>query len=125
MNTQCKLSLCVIAFAGVTNVSVTNVALGQSRSDPSDAKLKSPTVEYVSPFSSYRRYQDEKPAPWRELNDQVLGLGGHAGHIQDGKDGAPGVAKPAATPEATVPSGASAPSLPAGASDPGHSSHKH
>ena len=57
MNTQYKLSLCVIAFAGVTNG-----AIGQSRPDPTDAKLQSPTTEYVSPYTSYRRYQEKKPA---------------------------------------------------------------
>jgi len=120
MNTHCKLSLCIIAFAGVTNG-----AMGQNRPDPTDAKLQSPAVEYASPYSGYRRYQDEKPASWRELNDQVLGLGGHAGQIKDGNEGASGVPKPAVTPEAAVPREASVPSLPAGTRDPGHSSHKH
>ncbi|MFN0300966.1 MAG: hypothetical protein ACKVQU_11525 [Burkholderiales bacterium] len=119
MNIQCKLLLSVIALSGVIGG-----AIAQGRPDPTDSKLKSATVEYVSPFASYRRYQDEKPAPWRELNDHVLGLGGHAGHI---KDGAPGAAKPAAIPErsSTATSGEPAPPQPVSTPSSGHSSHKH
>ena len=119
MNIQCKRLLSVIALSVVIDG-----AMAQGRPDPTDAKLKSPTVEYVSPFASYRRYQDEKPGSWRELNDHVLGLGGHAGHI---KNGAPGAAKPAANPERSVaaPRGEADPPQPVSAPTPGHSSHKH
>ncbi len=119
MNIQCKRLLYVIALSGVIDG-----AMAQGRPDPTDAKLKSPTVEYVSPFAGYQRYQDEKPSSWRELNDHVRGLGGHAGHI---KDSAPGAAKPAAVPErsSTAPRGESAPSQPVSTPSPGHSSHKH
>lgn len=115
MNIRCKLLVCVIALSGVIDG-----AMAQGRPDPTDAKLKSATVEYVSPFASYQRYQDETPAPWRELNDHVLGLGGHAGHI---KDGAPGAANPPPKQSGTAPRGESGP--PVSTPSPGHSSHKH
>ncbi len=119
MNIRCKQLLSVIVLSGVIHG-----AMAQGRPDPTDAKLKSPTVEYVSPFASYQRYQDEKPASWRELNDHVLGLGGHAGHI---KDGATGAAKPAAVPErsSTAPSREPTPAQSVSTPSPGHSSHKH
>jgi hypothetical protein len=108
MNTRCMLIGSVIALNGITSN-----ATAQARPDPADRTLRSPTIEYTSPFAGYRRYQDEKPAPWRELNNQVLDLGGHGGHI---KDGTSGTAKPApqqSTPIAEPTSGA------------GHSSHQH
>ena len=77
---------------------VTEGAMAQGRLDPADPMLATPAFEYVSPFASYRRYEEVKPAPWRELNEQVFGLGGHAGHIRDGTSGAPNP-DPAANPE--------------------------
>ncbi len=117
MNIRCKLLLSAIALSGVIHN-----AFAQGRPDPADPGLKSPKIESVSPFATYQRYEDEKPASWRALNDQVRGLGGHAGHI---KDGASGAAQPAASPgqPITAPSPAPAPSQPA--VSPGHSNHKH
>lgn len=34
---------------------------------------------YESAFAGYRTYQDEKPASWREVNDEVGRIGGQAG----------------------------------------------
>ena len=61
---------------------------------PADPAVRVPAVKYESPFAGYSPYREEKPAPWREVNDEVakvrghagiFGGGGHAGHGGGGK----------------------------------------
>lgn len=121
-----RISTCAAVAAVAFNTLIVGSTIAQSRPDPTDPQLRVPAVEYVSPFASYQRYQEEKPASWRALNDEVLGLGGHAGHI---KDGASSGAKPAAVPERSSPRSATAsestPPQPASAPSAGPSTHKH
>lgn len=42
-----------------------------------DAPVRQST--YESAFAGYQSYKDEKPASWREVNDEVGRVGGHAG----------------------------------------------
>ncbi len=41
---------------------------------------------YQSPFSTYRAYRDEPPGVWREVNDEVARVGGHAGVLKSGAE---------------------------------------
>ncbi len=52
------------------------------RSDPADPALPVPAARYDSPYSGYQRFEEQKPASWRALNDEVERLGGHEGHIK-------------------------------------------
>ena len=57
-------------------------------------------LKYESTFTGYQNYRDEKRADWRELNDTVRALGGHAGHVRSGVSGA--ASAPAAAPVSPV-----------------------
>jgi len=59
-------------------------ALGQTsaRPDPADPRVTTPPPVMESAFAGYRGYRDDPPAPWREVNDEVRELGGHAGHLR-------------------------------------------
>lgn len=52
------------------------------RFDPADPALPVPAARYDSPYSAYQRFEEQKPASWRALNDEVERLGGHEGHIK-------------------------------------------
>jgi hypothetical protein len=76
--------------------------------DPADAKASVPASRYDSVFGSYLAYQEQQPGRWREHNDEMDRVGGHAGHL---KDSAPASEAPVS----------SVPSTPKGMSD--HSGH--
>jgi Cu/Ag efflux protein CusF len=40
-------------------------------------------LKHDSAFSDYRRYEDQKLATWRDVNDTAGVLGGHAAHLRD------------------------------------------
>lgn len=46
--------------------------------DPADSKAVVPAIRYESAFAGYRRYEEQKLAPWRDLNDQVRKTGATA-----------------------------------------------
>jgi len=41
-----------------------------------------PAVSYRSAFDDYRTWDAQSPRDWREVNDEVERLGGHAGHLR-------------------------------------------
>ena len=43
-----------------------------------------PAFSYVSPFADYRHFDDGAPIRWRDANDSMRELRGHAGHLRDG-----------------------------------------
>ena len=55
-------------------------ALAQKPSDPADTKAAAPGLRYESAFTGYRSFKQERPAPWRQVNEEVKGAGGHAAH---------------------------------------------
>jgi hypothetical protein len=59
--------------------------------------------KYQSALADYQAHRDEKPANWRDLNDTMGALGGHAAHLRDtgSKLGGAGTVAPA--PEARKP----------------------
>lgn len=46
---------------------------------PADPGVAVPPVKYESALAGYSPWRDEKPAPWREVNDEVARIGGHIG----------------------------------------------
>ena len=60
---------CALALASLGATSQRGGALGT-------------TIDYQSPFESYRSWSTEPPRDWREVNDEVERLGGHAGHLR-------------------------------------------
>ena len=47
--------------------------------DPRAPDAKVPPVTYRSAFEDYRPYREQGLAPWREVNEEVARVGGHAG----------------------------------------------
>jgi len=56
---------------------------------PADPAAAVPAPRYESAFSTYRPYRDEKPASWRDLNDEVARVGGHIGVLRAGDSASP------------------------------------
>jgi hypothetical protein len=64
---------------------------GENRPDPADPNAVVPPHRYVSDFAAYRRPQFEQTLDWRQANDTVRDVGGHAGALK-GDDGEPSAA---------------------------------
>ncbi len=65
------------------------------------------TIEYRSTFEGYRGWSAQPLRNWREVNDEVERLGGHAGHLR-GDSAAPeqkSPTPPAQTQPPTMPRG--------------------
>ena len=58
---------CTLALA----IAVPVAALAQPKADAADPKAPVPAVRYESALAGYRSFKDEKPAPWRQVNDEV------------------------------------------------------
>lgn len=52
------------------------------RPDPADPAAVVPPHRYVSDFASYRKPQFEQKLDWRQANDTVRDVGGHAGALK-------------------------------------------
>lgn len=72
---------------------------------------------YESAFTGYRNYQDEKPASWREVNDEVGRIGGQAGIFGGAGHAGHGGGK---TVTNTLPPTAATPQTPSPVHGPGH-----
>ena len=64
--------------------------------NPADPSAAVPVTEYQSAFTGYRKPQFEQKLDWRQANDTVRDVGGHAGALKDQPPGkyesAPGTA---------------------------------
>lgn len=89
-------------------VAVFSAAAGaQQAAAPTDAKASVPPVAHQSPFSGYRVHADAKPAPWREVNDEVARIGGWKAYAREAYEAAQAAEKSApATQPAMGPHGA-------------------
>jgi hypothetical protein len=90
MKKPCFLALAV--FAASAAFAQTPAA----RRDPMDPQARAPAAHYRSAFENYRPYRDSPVTGWREANEEVRAIGGHAGHLA--RPGA--VAVPAGKPDA-------------------------
>lgn len=68
----------------------------KARPDPADPAAAAPAPAYDSVFRTYVPQREVKPAAWKDINDEMGRLGGHAGHTRDSVD-------PAAPAPATAP----------------------
>jgi len=57
--------------------------------NPADPSVAVPAPRYDSAFSDYVRQRDDKPAPWRDVNDEVARVGGHIGILRGAAQPAP------------------------------------
>jgi hypothetical protein len=59
--------------------------------DANDARApaaKVPPLTYRSAFDEYRPYREQELASWREVNEEVARVGGHAGVVKAGENAA-------------------------------------
>jgi hypothetical protein len=78
-------------------------------------------LAYESAFAGYRPFIDEKPASWREANDEVGRVGGQAGIFGGAGHAGHGGAKPVTNTPAPA---AAAPTTPLPMHGPGHQGMK-
>lgn len=66
---------------------ITIFAEPAKKPDPADATAPVSAPRYDSVFSDYVVFQEQQPDAWREHNDEMAKVGGHAGHLKssDGK----------------------------------------
>jgi hypothetical protein len=104
--------LVVLVFAPPASASA------EARSDPLDARAPVPALKYQSSLTGYRRFADEKPAPWKEANETAARIGGWRAYARETQQGdAPG-------PSVSAPAAGAARSAPASAPAAGHQGHK-
>jgi len=71
------LSLAVIPLAVPANAA-------DPRPNPSDPSVAVPATEYKSAFTAYRKAAFDEKADWKQVNNAVQAIGGHAGAMKDG-----------------------------------------
>ena len=86
-----------------------------ARPDPANPRLSTPAPAMESAFAGFRSYRDEPLAPWREVNEEVREVGGHAGILKEEERSA----------TAARPSGRGTPPAPLRADAPGGEKHGH
>ncbi|MCX7960330.1 MAG: hypothetical protein N2653_01985 [Burkholderiales bacterium] len=87
-----------IAFALAAAFAAGAAAREVARPHPADPAAGTKPPVHRSAFEDYRPYSEPELARWREANDEVRRLGGHAGHVSGsppGRGAAP-AGKPAA-----------------------------
>lgn len=83
MQPRTAVLCCALAAA-----SLQPAAAQQPRQQPTDPAAAVPPAQYSSAFAGYQPLRDEKPAPWREVNDEVARAGGHLGIFRSSVPGA-------------------------------------
>lgn len=76
MRRQLFVAGCAIALA---LLAYTRIAGAEGAAD---ASARVPATPYTSAFKDYRSQLIEKPGSWRDANDMVRKLDGHAGHLK-------------------------------------------
>jgi hypothetical protein len=73
----------------VLAVSRIGIAGAQSgdRPDPADPSVPGAVFRYESAFEGYQDVQDRKLTPWKDANEEMRRLGGHAGHADSAPSG--------------------------------------
>lgn len=69
-----------------------------AKTGPADPRAEVPATQYRSAFTDYQSFRDEKPASWREVNDEAARVGGHLGIFTGGAHAGHGVAPGAGKP---------------------------
>lgn len=66
-----------LLFAALMSFVSTAAEPTVTRAPAADAAARVPEARYESAFAGYVPYQEQKPAPWRDVNDEVRKAGGH------------------------------------------------
>jgi len=71
----------LIALAALAAGTVS--AQAGKRPDPADPQARVPAPVYRSAFQGFRRFEEDRPANWREANDEAARVGGHIGILRE------------------------------------------
>ena len=71
-----------IPFVLLAGFASTVAAQQITRADPGDPAVPVPKPVYESAFAKYRPWTGPAAGRWREANEEVRRLGGHAGHVK-------------------------------------------
>ena len=69
-------------FAVLSAMSLSAAAQHATPSRPDDPDATVPVVPYESALNGYVKFREETLGPWRELNEEVARVGGHAGVLR-------------------------------------------
>ena len=79
-----------VAFVALATLSTTVVAAEHHQPpDPTDPAAIVPVAPYESAFAGYKILRESSDSPakaWRDANDEMGRIGGHAGQIKDAAD---------------------------------------
>jgi len=78
-----KAYLPAVAAVIALSIAAGAAPAAETRLQPSDAAAPVPPLQYQSVFSSYRQPQAERKLDWKQANDTVRDVGGHAGAMQE------------------------------------------
>jgi hypothetical protein len=98
-------------------------AAQQAMPQATHAQTSVPDTPYESVFRTYRPFKEADIAPWRETNDAVGRVGGHAGIFRPSSHGSHDPNRQASPPAEGQPPAQAAPKAPAMA-DEQHGGHK-
>jgi hypothetical protein len=87
-----------LAIAFYCAASLMPLTAGAQRPAAADPAAAAATPKYESAFPAYRPYEEQTPRSWRELNDDVAKVGGHAGIFGGAGHAGHGSPKPAGQP---------------------------
>ena len=108
-----------IAIAAILAIALVQSRAANAEPDATDAKAAVPALKYQSPFRDYRPFDDAKPIPWKDANDEVGRIGGWRAYAKEASE------TPSAQPTAPAdkaPATVSKPSVP-GNPHAGHQGH--
>lgn len=75
--------------AAALALALIGAARAHSHARPDDPNVQTAPAPRSSAYEQYRPLTDEPSASWREINDEVARVGGHAGVLRAVEKGAP------------------------------------
>ncbi|MGQ0654946.1 MAG: hypothetical protein ACT4P4_22205 [Betaproteobacteria bacterium] len=78
----------ILLLLAASVIAATAAAQPEGRRKATDPEAPVQPVQYRSAFADYKPFREPEAANWRDVNDEVRGLGGHMGHA--GKPKPPG-----------------------------------
>ena len=88
-----------LVMAIVASGSAAAFAETVARQEPTEAAAPVPAVRYESAFSGYAPFREQEPGAWREQNDEIGKVGGHAGHLKGRPDPSSNPTPPGESPQ--------------------------
>ncbi len=92
------MKITITLLAGTLSCAAVASNPGAASPDPRDPRAAVPPLKYESALRGHSATQDVPLARWRDANDSVGALGGHAGHLKSANPARLPPADPGAKP---------------------------